>query len=269
VTVWLNGALVAADAARIEPADRGLLLGDGLFETLLCRDGRPLHASRHLARLRDGASQLAIPLPWDDDTLTAAMTAVLAAHREPASLRMTLTRGPAGRGLDLPTQPRPTLLITASPPAAPPRAPLRLCIARSTRRNEHSPLSRLKTLNYLDGILARREAVLRGAHDALLLNTRGALAEATAATLFVRRDGVWCTPPLADGALPGIRRALLVAHAGAVERTLTVDDLARAQGVFLANSLGLRAVAAIDDKACSALEGGLLDRLASSTDRRG
>jgi len=97
---WLNGALEPLDQVRIGPTDRGFLLGDGLFETLRAEHGAPLHAHRHLARLRAGAAVLALPLPWPDDVLIDAMAAVLAtcAHNE-AALRLTLTRGPAARGV--------------------------------------------------------------------------------------------------------------------------------------------------------------------------
>lgn len=139
--VWLNGALVPAEEARIDPADRGFTLGDGLFETIRVAAGRPRHLDRHLARLAGGAADLGIPLPMGELEIAAGIASLLAETGvAEASVRLTLTRGPAPRGLLLPDAPRPTLLATAAP-ASPPPVPARAVIARSTCRNELSPLS--------------------------------------------------------------------------------------------------------------------------------
>jgi len=244
--VHLNGALVDAAQARIDPADRGLTLGDGLFETLRARDGRVLRLAAHLARLRAGAALLGLaPLP-SDAALAEALRDTLAGNRlADGVLRLTVTRGPAPRGLAPPTAAAPTVLVTAAPPPAPPK-PQRAIVATVTRRNEHSPLARCKTLNGLDNVLARREAALRGADEALLLNTAGRLAEGTIANLFVVLDGIPVTPPLADGALPGVMRADVLAHGGAAEGPLTPADPGRASEAFLSNSLGIRPLVAVD-----------------------
>jgi len=245
--LWLDGRLVDRAEARIDPADRGFTLGDGLFETIRAEAGHAAYLDRHLKRLKEGAQMLGIPLGWPDAAIEAAIAALLAAEGlRDAALRLTLTRGPGPRGIVPPAEPQPTLMITAGP-LPPPAGPARLVIATITRRNEMSPLARLKTLNYLDNILARREAAERGADDAILLNTVGRVAEATAANLFVLRDGVWVTPPIEDGALPGIARGLLLEQ-GAVERSLEPADLATAEAAFLSNSLGLRPVAEIDGR---------------------
>ncbi len=249
MTLWLNGALLPAAAARIDPADRGFLLGDGVFETIRAAAGLALHLDRHLARLRHGAAVLGIPLGWSDAALAEAVGAVLAAGAlADAAVRITLSRGPGPRGVLPAADPTPSLLIAVA--ALPqPAAPARVVIARSTCRNEASPLSRIKSLNYLDSIIARREAAARGADDAILLNTRGQLAEATAANLFVvLRDGTPVTPPVADGALPGIFRARLIEAGDAVERSLLPADLLDARAAMLGNSLGTRQVAMIEGR---------------------
>jgi branched-chain amino acid aminotransferase len=246
--LWLNGALLPAEAARIDPADRGLTLGDGVFETIRVQGGQAMHLARHLARLRAGAAVLGIPTGWSDMALGQAIAAVTkAAGLVDAAARLTLTRGPAPRGVLPPSEPHPTVLITAGalPPPAPPACAV---IAASTRRNQDSPLSRIKSLNYLDNIIARREAAARGADDAILLDTRGHVAEATVASLFVVLDETILTPPLADGAMPGITRARLLAAGLAQERTLLPEDLSRARAGFLTNSLGLRALARIENR---------------------
>lgn len=244
--IHLNGALVSAAEARVDPADRGLTLGDGLFETIRARDGRPLRLAAHCARLRAGAEVLDLPVPISDEALDRALEETLKANAvTDGVLRLTLTRGPGPRGLLPPPQPRPTLLITAAAEASSP-SPIRAVIATTTRRNEHSPLSRCKCINYLDNILARLEAAKRGADDALLLNTAGRLAGTTMANLFLVIDGVVVTPPVADGALPGVIRAEVVKAAGAGERSLKPEDLARASEAFVTNCLGIRALVSVD-----------------------
>lgn len=244
--VWLNGALLPAAEARIDPADRGFTLGDGVFETIRVADGKPCHLARHLYRLRDGAAVLGIPLDRTDPEIAKTILAVLAANRLiEAAVRVTLTRGPAARGVLPPQHPVPTLLVTAQPHAAAP-ATVDLVVSTVARRNEISILSRIKSLNYLDNILGRQEAVLRGAGDALLLNTKDRVAESTIANVFALCRGRLLTPPVADGALPGIARALLLKRLGASESSLTVKMVAAADAVLLTNSLAVRAADRLD-----------------------
>ena len=252
MTCWLNGALLASGSAAIDPDDRGFTLGDGLFETIRVDDGRPAQLPRHLHRLRAGAAMLGIPVPWDDHALGVALADTITANAvRNGSARLTLSRGPAPRGVGSPQKSRPTGLITAAGAASAPAVPVHAILCTTTRRNEWSPLSRIKSLNYLDGVLARMEAERRGAGEALLLNTRGVLAEASAASLLVLCDGRLLTAPVADGALPGIRRALLIERCGAAESSLPPEALLRADAVFLSSSLGLRAVASLDGQALS------------------
>jgi branched-chain amino acid aminotransferase len=187
-------------------------------------------------------------VPFDDAALAAAIAALVLAdgldRSALAQARITLTRGPAFRGVLPPADAVPTLLVTASELAAP-AAPARLVIATVTRRNEWSPLSRIKSLNYLDNILARQEAARCGADDALLLNTAGRVAETSVASLFAIIDGALVTPPVADGALPGIARGLVIERLGAVARPIEPAELARAEAICLTNSLGVRPVVAL------------------------
>ncbi|QCO18701.1 2-keto-4-methylthiobutyrate aminotransferase (plasmid) [Azospirillum brasilense] len=254
--VWLNGRLLPAEEARIDPADRGFTLGDGLFETIRVAGGTARHLGRHLDRLADGAALLGLPLPHGATALADAAAALIAAQDQADGgvegvLRITLTRGTGARGVLPPADAVPTLLMTLAP-APPPAGPVEAAIARSTRRNEHSPLSRVKSLNYLDSILARREAATRGAGEALLLNGAGRLAESSVANLFVVRDGRLLTPPVAEGALPGIRRALILERSDAGEAPLDVADLLGAEEAFLTNSLGLRPLLRVDGQAIGA-----------------
>lgn len=243
--IWLNDGIVEASAAAISPQDRGFTLGDGVFETMKVVQGRVLRLDGHLARLWEGAQLLRLPMPARD--LAAAISDVLKANGlSEGVVRLTLSRGPGPRGILPPPDPHPTLVISAAPLPAPlPSA--RLCISRRTRRNEHSPLARIKSLNYLDNIIARQEAAERGHDDALLMNTQGRIAEGTYANLFVVLDGQLVTPPIGEGALPGLMRRDVLA-AGGHETPLTIDALGRAEEAFLTSSLGIRSILAIEDR---------------------
>ncbi|MBK8538818.1 MAG: aminotransferase class IV [Ardenticatenia bacterium] len=250
-TAWLDGALLPAAATAVPISDRGLLLGEGLFETLLAWEGAVLEADAHLARLSRSARALALPLTWSAAELGAAFTALLEANdlqRGRAVLRLTLTGGDGPRGLLPPASPQPRLLITARPAAEAPVDPATVVIAPFAVAAA-SPLRGHKTLSALEQVLARRHAAAAGADEALLLNTAGHLVEASAANLFLVRGGRLLTPPLADGALPGVTRARVLALASeagipaTADRSLTAADLAAADEAFLTNSLiGLRPV---------------------------
>lgn len=252
--LYLDGHLVEPEQARIDPRDRGFLLGDGLFETIRAERGRLPLLERHLDRLEAGIATLGIPLPEPRDAIAAASLEVLEANRltnHSAAVRLTLSRGRGPRGLVPPPEPEPTLLITAAPLVEQVPAPGRVVIS-TLRRNEHSPLSRIKSLNYLDGVLALREAKERGADDAILCNTAGRLACASAANLFIVRGGALLTPGVGEGVLPGVTRALLLQLAreigsSAEEAALPTSALEGAEEAFLSNSLiGVRPLVAVD-----------------------
>jgi branched-subunit amino acid aminotransferase/4-amino-4-deoxychorismate lyase len=235
--------------------DRGLLLGDGLFETLLVRDGEPVLWAQHLARLSAACAALGLPTPAPGELMDAARRAVadagLVAGR--AALRMTWTAGSGGRGLERPAVLAPRLIASASP--APPPAGSASLSTVAIRRNATSPASRLKTLAYLDNVLARREAAAQGGDEALMLNTDGHLACAAAANLFWIAGERLHTPRLACGVLDGIMRGQVLAAAGAlnvdvIEAAEGPGALGGAQGAFLTSSLiGLRPVVRIDGRA--------------------
>ncbi|MBQ0957972.1 aminotransferase class IV [Ideonella sp. 4Y11] len=248
--VWLNDQIMARATALISVSDRGLNLADGVFETLLVQDGRPLWLGDHLARLRQGAQRLRLPLPWCDDAIGRGLAALLSraevGHRCVA--RITLTRGPAAtRGLWHPCEPvRPTLLMGLSPWSANPVQ--HVVLARQTCRNERSPLSGIKSLAYGDQLLARQEALDRGATDALLCDTRGRLACATVGNVFLHIDGSWYTPWLNSGVLPGLARRRLIARLQARDTALPSARLVDADSAFICNSLGCAPIASIDQR---------------------
>jgi branched-subunit amino acid aminotransferase/4-amino-4-deoxychorismate lyase len=116
-----------------------------------------------------------------------------------------------------------------------------LIIANDVRRNEGSPLSRIKSLNYADNVLAMREAMQHKADDAIMLNNKGMVCCAATANIFIVLDGQWMTPPLTDGVLDGIMRAEMIRERAAQEISISVDDLKRAEEIYLTSSLiGMR-----------------------------
>lgn len=269
MTVWLDGALLPDTAAAFPIEDRGLLLGEGLFETLLAWDGTVLEGDAHLARLARSAGILGLPLAWSPAALAEAMVEVLKANALDGGrgvLRLTLTGGDGPRGLLPLAVPRPRLLITARRADALPTEPAAVVIAPFTV-SAASPLRGHKTLSALEQVLARRYAAAAGAQEALLLNSIGHLVEASAANLFLVRDGALLTPPLADGALPGITRArvlALAAEAGVpatADRSLSIEDLVSADEAFLTSSLvGLRGIARLCPPRDDADDGFVNDR---------
>ncbi len=241
--VWQNGRIFMPEEAHVSIADRGLLLGDGLFETMTVHNAQVFDLDAHLERLASGLAVLGFGQAVDLPKLRSGIARYIASEAAAcAVLRVTVTRGAGPRGLAPPEAPRPTIFMTLSPMPATRKAPLSLHIATGTRRNEHSALSRVKALPYLDNLLALSEARAHGADEALLLNTRGAVACATVANVFIIRDGRLETPPVSDGALPGTMRALvlsLASQAGLapVENSLHAKDLAEADEVLLTNSV--------------------------------
>lgn len=256
MTIWLNGTLLAAEEARIDPSDRGFLLGDGIFETMAARNGKLVFANLHFDRLTRGADMLGIKLPYSIADLESAATSLLTStsnsDQDRAAVRLTLTRGTGPRGLLSSPEAKPTILITCSPTPAPKKSVS--AIIATGRRNEFSPTANLKTLAYLDQVLARQEADAAGADDAILLNTQGKVTCATAANIFLWDSNTLITPPLSDGCLDGtVRRKVLeiASQTGiaAFEESITPSTLANVESAFLTNSLmGLQPLTEIAER---------------------
>jgi branched-chain amino acid aminotransferase len=259
--VCLNGVLLDEAEAHIAPSDRGYLLGDGVFETIAVRRGQIKRLNAHLMRLGQDLKVIGLRTPWADTAIKSWIEKLLAENNlADAVVRITITRGVGPRGLLPPPDAKPTLLITTAPmPEAP--EPARLIVTTCTRRNEHSPTSRIKNLNYLDNILARQEAQSREADDAVLLNTQGRVCETTVANIFALIGGGILTPPISEGALPGVMRADVMALGRGEEAPMTVEMLMTASEVFLSNALGIRPVIAIEGQSVGDGEPGLITQL--------
>jgi len=235
----------------IPETDRGLTLGDGLFETILSRDGELVLLEAHLDRMARGCETLGLP-PLDRTRAQRLCEEAAANVSGRAAVRLTLTAGSGGRGLDRLASPSPRLFATAAPAPAP-QTPATLVTA-TVRRNEGSPASRLKTLSYLDNVLAREEASAAGADEALMLNNQGHVACAAAANIFWLEGERLVTPALQCGVLEGIMRGKTVESAGLLgvpveESCAEFARLEGAEAIFLTSSLiGLRPVGALNGK---------------------
>ncbi len=251
--VWVDRQLVVADGRHLSAFDRGVQLGDGVFETLRARAGRPTELPEHVARLRRSATGLAIPLPADvEGLLTEAIATLLSAEaldgpNGDASVRITVSRGPYfGRGLLPPDEhPVPTIVVQAWQVTPAPAGHLENglhLVTSSIRRDPENPLSSLKTTSRADYVYARVEAREAGADDALFLTIDGFLSEGTSANVFVVRGEELATPSLACAILPGTTRDWILRWAeGAglttAEAWLTTRDLAEADEAFISSSV--------------------------------
>ena len=239
---WLNGRTMRHEEARIAPDDRGFLLGDGIFETVLLRRGQAVWWREHVRRLRHGAQVLEMTPPGDNVLSNAFDEIVKANNLENVSenvLRITFSRGSGGRGLSADGEHKATLLLQVSAMASPSDC-ARAVIVESVRRSGSSVSSRLKTLSYVDGVLAQQEAEAQGFSEALLRNDAGRLVCGARANLFVWRNGELWTPPISEGCLPGIARGYLLDIArdrGVACREESLEDLRVDDCVLLTNSL--------------------------------
>lgn len=249
--VFLNGRFIPEAQAVVPISDRGFLYGDGLFETIRVSGNRAIWWTRHLERLQQGAAFLNLALPWPAEKLHEfAITLIRQNGMADAVLRVALTRGSGSRGYSPKDANNPTLAMTLRP--LPPVASSLRLVTASLRVPANCPLAGFKTANKLLQVMARAEAEARGADEAIFLNTDGHVAEAAASNVFWLVDGAVCTPPVADGALAGIAREVLLQtcqarNIPARELHLKPDGLFQADGVFLTNSVaGIVPVSELD-----------------------
>jgi branched-chain amino acid aminotransferase len=256
--VWYNGNVMDANECRISILDHGLLYGDGVFEGIRITGGRVFRLSDHLARLQRSARALGIELPYTlDETAAIVLQTAAAFGRDEAYIRLLLTRGVGELSLDPLSCEKPQLICIAAEirmfPAATYSQGIRLMTASSRRPGVDVLDPQVKSLNYLNNVLAKREARLKGFDDALMLNQSGRVAEASGANIFAVIDGVLATPPAYEGALPGVTRATVLEarshnNLPVSERPLTCYDLLAASEVFLSGSgAGLIPVYTLDD----------------------
>ena len=240
--VYLNGRLVDENRAVVSALDRGLLYGDGLFETMRAYAGRVFRLEAHRERRARAARALRIPIEVD---ASAAERALQANRLEDAYVRITVTRGIHGGDLGLDTGAPPTLLVQARKFHSYPKTlyarGMALSLADAVRPTR-SLVGRHKTLNYLENLLARDAAKRGGADETLFLDERGFVAECSASNIFFVRRGALLTPDASMNILPGITRAVVIELARAAgirvkEGRFRLAELKRADEAFLTNSL--------------------------------
>jgi branched-chain amino acid aminotransferase group I len=242
--VYLNGSLLPQSQAKISPFDLGFLYGYGLFETMRAYSGRIFRLEKHLERLSRSAKLLGLPLNAFD--LKKACHDTLQANKlKDARIRLTVSMGEGEAIPALPKHPRPTVLVTAAryvPLADEAYRKGYRVVVSTIDRDSQSPLSRLKSANYLNNILARIEDKAAGADEAILLNERGFLCEGSASNIFMISKGNLITPGEESGCLPGITRQVVLELAqglgiGTSEREVRLEELLHADEAFLTNSI--------------------------------
>jgi len=242
-TIFMNDRLVPEAEARISVFDHGLLYGDGVFEGLRSYAGRVFRLDAHLDRLWASARAICLEIPLAKEAMAQAVIDTLAANNlEDGYIRLIVTRGAGTLGLDPNRCSNPQVIIIADTISLYPREfyeqGLRIVTA-ATQRIQSAALSpRIKSLNYLNNIMAKLEGLQAGCVEALMLNHKGEVAECTGDNVFVVRSGRLLTPPPDAGILEGITRnaVMELAHAAGIdcrEATLTRHDLYTAEECFL------------------------------------
>ena len=247
--VILNGQVLADESARISPYDKGFLLGDGFFTTLLAKEGKLEYFDAHLKRLKQSAKIFSLPEPsFEIQSHVLKILDLNQLKKDLAAIRITITRGISERGLANLEKTSPTILITAQSYKRP-TSPLKMCIS-SIKRDKTPPLCHIKHLGYQASILARLEASEKGYEDALMLNSSNNLVCSTSGNLFLISRGEISTPPLNDGALPGIMREKIIQqHKNIKIRSLTIEDIENADSAFITNSLvGIQMISALEKR---------------------
>jgi branched-chain amino acid aminotransferase len=278
VIAWVDGAWTTSDEARISVLDHGLLYGDGVFEGIRFYRRAPFLLDEHLARLEASARAIALDLPLGRDALAALCRE--AAERTGLAdgyLRLIVTRGRGALGVSPHTCERPTTILVAAPltlyPPEAYRDGLVVVTSGLRRASPDTVPPQVKTLNYLTSVLASIEARRQGAHEALVLNREGYIAECTADNVFLVQGGVLRTPATAHGALAGITRRLVLQLADAEgirweEALLTPSDAWTADEAFLTGTgAEIAPVREIDGRPLGRAGRPVTDRIAAAFER--
>lgn len=266
--LYLNNRLVSEDRALVSVFDHGFLYGDGIYETLRAYKGIVFKIGEHMERLFRSASMIGLAIPMGADDIEKAVYKTMEANRQKeAVVRITVSRGAGPVGLDPALCPKPTFVIISSEfrkyPARYYRKGVGIAVV-NTRRNFRGALDpKIKSLNFLNNILAKREAIDRGAYEAVMLNYRGYIAEGTITNVFFVKDNILCTPGGNVGILDGITRRMILDIAkdlgiGINEGRFRKEELYHAQEVFISNTtMEVMPVAEVDDMKIADSPGGI------------
>lgn len=249
--IWINGSIVPVADARLSPASAGALYGWGVFTTLGVAGGRAVALGRHWERLEAHAARALVPLDWTREEVEQGLGALLARSGVvEGRARVTVLRARAGMWQAPSVRESDVLIFVGERPARETR-PLALTVSRF-RVNSGAPLAGVKSTAYVEHLVALDEARGRGFDEAIMLNERGEVVEATAANLFWRRRDELFTPSLATGCLAGVMRRLVLDAAArirlrVVEGGFHLTDVHEADELFLTNcGWGLAAAGEID-----------------------
>ncbi len=256
--VWINGQYHDKLDAKISVYDHGLLYGDGVFEGLRVYSGKVFKHREHIDRLYDSAKAIALKIPIPPtDMLKAVEDAVAHNKKIDGYIRLIVTRGAGSLGLD-PRKCEPNIIIIVDDIVLYPKelyeAGLEVITSSYVRNHPNATNPRVKSLNYLNNILAKIEAIRAGCLEAIMLNHKGEVAECTGDNIFVIKKGVLRTPPSDAGILEGITRNFVIelaAKAGIPfrEESLTRYDVYVADEIFLTGSAAeVIAVTKVDDR---------------------
>ena len=244
--IYIDGQWYPRETAKVSVFDHGLLYGDGVFEGIRAYHRRIFRLPAHLDRLYASARALALEIPLSRSAMqTAVEETVRRNQRDDVYVRLIVTRGVGELGIDPLSCPAPSVIIIANDVRVYPRelyAGGITVMTSATRQVSHEAVDpRIKSLNYLKNILAKIDAQQAGAHEAIMLNAEGFIAECTADNLFIVRDGRLLTPSPQDGALGGITRGVILelaaeARVPAAEARLTRYDLYTADEAFVSGT---------------------------------
>jgi branched-chain amino acid aminotransferase len=241
--IYLDGKYVPSEEAKVSVFDHGLLYGDGVFEGIRVYNGRIFRLDQHLDRLFNSAKAIMLPIPLTRKQLVEACCGTCRQNKlKDGYIRLVVTRGVGYLGLNPFRCKNPTVFIIADRielyPEEVYRKGLKLITASTQRTNPAAMSPSIKSLNYLNNILAKIEAVNAGTLEAIMLNAQGHVAECTGDNIFIVRGGKLETPPVSAGALIGITRQVVIDLAAkrkiaVSEPNLTRYDLSTADEVFL------------------------------------
>jgi branched-chain amino acid aminotransferase len=273
----MNGQLLPTDQAVVPVNDHGLLYGDGVFEGIRFYKRRAFRLQRHLQRLQLSARAIALEIPLSTDELTTVIERLIEAFADDDGyIRLMVTRGAGALGLNPKSCAQPNVIAIADQLTMidiGQQAGARLMVSSVRRLPADGLDPRIKSLNYLNHILAKIEANHAGADEAVLLNAQGRVAEGTADNVFIVRNGRLLTPPCSEGALEGITRELVLQLARdngieTREQPLGVYDLYAADECFLTGTgAELIPVASIDSRSMPGCPGPVFRRLQQAFQR--
>ncbi|MBM4019124.1 MAG: branched-chain-amino-acid transaminase [Planctomycetes bacterium] len=278
--IWLNGNLVERSEAVIPVFDHGLLYGDGVFEGIRSYKGKVFRLEKHVRRLFDSANGIRLAIPWTAEEVTEAILETLKANPLPdAYIRVVVTRGEGRLGLEPFCCCKPNMFVIVDKIVLYPRElyenGLDIITAATMRNHPNAVNPRLKSLNYLNNILAKIEAIDAGVLEAVMLNHLGYVAECTGDNIFIVMGGRLFTPPIAAGILEGITRDEIIdiarkSRVEVREENLTRQDLYTADECFLTGTAAeVVPVVRIDNRTIGAGKPGpLTRRLAREFHRR-